>query len=490
MSDIGSKRHLRIGIVDYHGDFRRIITDIIPRGHQVVSIPVDSTDADVDLLVNHHDETLNNRFNLPFFVAPYGTVLQHHVDGWNRNQNCMGILDLSGDILRRFPMVERPLFVSKPFFPTTPVYESAGAKVISLIPRYQERFPEAYELATSLTEHVYGDPIVPDIEALREAKWLLHIKPSGGFVCNAVMKALACGVPVIMDEKTWDSGFFRHYVRHGENALVVPADQIGEVISDLPDDEYQRIKGTCVAEASEFKRGYKWSDSWWQGSKNHVSLAQLDAIPYESEKGERLNPVDWERTEQIDARHYVRPDHQVLELGGCYGVVSCVINQILNNPECHVVVEPEQAVIPALRRNRDAHQAHFQIFNGIVARQPTIIKGEGLSRWTESSAQGNIPNLTFNQIEQRFGTKFTCLVADCEGGLERFIRDFPEFADNIDTILFERDREYDDSGTQCDYGYVEKFLLSKSFHQIKRGSHPVWRRFHDRGDMIEPARSE
>jgi len=387
-----------------------------------------------------------------------------------------------------------------------PLCEDGGEKVISLISRYHERFPEACALARTLTPFVYGDPYVRDIDALQEAKWLLHIKPNGGFVCNAVTKALACGVPVLMDEDTWENGFFTNCVRHNHNGIVVPASQLEGVLNDLSTADYDRIKSTCVSEAVLFSKRSIQNDGWWEDrasigrgaapgahrllkrcrsfvsrltglggrSAPRLSLSELDAIPYLTEDGTTLNPHVWERSEQIDAQRFVRSDHRVLELGGCYGLVSCVINHNLQTQTHHVVVEPASQVISALTQNRDSHHAGFQIFNGVVARDPMVIRGEGISRWTEPSSSSEITHVTAEELEQRYNMTFNCLVADCEGAMGQFVRDFPTFFDTLDTVLYERDREWDDSGSQCDYAIIERFLGDRGFQQIKSGSHSVW----------------
>lgn len=254
---------LRIGIVDYHGDFRRIITDIVPTHHTVICVPRDAASVDVDLLINHHDATLNGRYTVPFLAIPYGTVYEHHVEHWNANPYCVGVIDMSNDLARRFPQIRPPILSFKPFYPDTPIYQRPGDKVISLISSYKERFPDAHAMALSLTRHVLGDPHVFDLDALRQAKWLLHLKPHGAFVCNAVGKALACGVPVIMDNVTWETGFFNDIVFHGHNGIVLPIEQIGDFLRSCPEELFQQIKQTCVAEAVRYKQGFKWPDGWW-----------------------------------------------------------------------------------------------------------------------------------------------------------------------------------------------------------------------------------
>jgi hypothetical protein len=155
-------------------------------------------------------------------------------------------------------------------------------------------------------------------------------------------------------------------------------------------------------------------------------------------------------------------------------MVSCVINHNLRSQTHHVVIEPAAQVISALKLNRDSHHAKFHIFNGVVALAPMTIRGDGISRWTETSSSSEVPHITIEELQKRYKMTFNCLVADCEGALGQFVRDFPMFFDSLDTVLYERDREWDDSGSQCDYVSIERFLIERGFQQIKGGSHTVW----------------
>ena len=45
----------------------------------------------------------------------------------------------------------------------------------------------------------------------------------------------------------------------------------------------------------------------------------------------------YEAPERALAHKWIHPDSSVLELGGCVGVVSCVVNKLLDQPKNHVV---------------------------------------------------------------------------------------------------------------------------------------------------------
>ena len=111
---------------------------------------------------------------------------------------------------------------------------------------------------------------------------------------------------------------------------------------------------------------YTWGDEWKQRKikypkRKHLKLEELDIIPYVDENNVKINNKKFEREEQYMSYDYISPDMTVLELGGRYGTVSCVINNKLENPRKHVVFEPDKNVIPALIKNRNTHKSKFSI---------------------------------------------------------------------------------------------------------------------------------
>ena len=114
--------------------------------------------------------------------------------------------------------------------------------------------------------------MVNDVETLKDAKWLLHIKRNG-FVCNAVVKALACGVPVIVDTESYINTFLEKLIEDKVNGIVLPADQIKGYLDTVDDATYAKIKANCVARTDSFRHPVKWTDGWWErktGGKRRV----------------------------------------------------------------------------------------------------------------------------------------------------------------------------------------------------------------------------
>lgn len=269
---------LRIGIIDYHDDFTRILLSLIPRHHEVIIYPnhppvsPDRVNGAVDLLINHHDVWMNERYDVPTIVQPYGTITATHIRQWNSNPNIVGVLDMSGMLTAKYPDLRVPVFCFTPTHPQCITYDVGGDKVISLIINYEKRFPTEFALASFLTKHTIGNTSADyrheklptrDLDALKDAKWLLHIKHDG-YVCNAVMKALACGVPVIMDDKTFVNCSFEGILRHDHNAIILPASELKEFLDTCPPEQYERIKRTCVEEAHRWRRPIRWCDGWWR----------------------------------------------------------------------------------------------------------------------------------------------------------------------------------------------------------------------------------
>jgi hypothetical protein len=77
----------------------------------------------------------------------------------------------------------------------------------------------------------------------------------------------------------------------------------------------------------------------------------------------------YEIPERTLIRKYVAEDATVLELGGCLGVVSCLVNRILADPRRHVVFEAHPQVAPILEANRARNGCQFQVCSRLSRRR-------------------------------------------------------------------------------------------------------------------------
>lgn len=208
-------------------------------------------------------------------------------------------------------------------------------------------------------------------------------------------------------------------------------------------------------------------------------IFEMDVI---NERGESVNTRAFEVPEQELAHYYILGGDTVLELGARYGSVSIITNRKLNEDrkQKHVVVEPDLRVWDSLERNKVINGCSFNIVKGFISNQPRqlILDNTALPYSTQTLIHNSIPNLsnilasynnasitdkvpsyTLDQIKSQYGVdRFNVLIADCEGFLETFFEENPDFYDELDLIIFEADQS-----SICDYDPIKRALEEKGF---------------------------
>ena len=210
------------------------------------------------------------------------------------------------------------------------------------------------------------------------------------------------------------------------------------------------------------------------GKSNLTSDTILTKFKYYDENGKQIDNLKNELDEQLDALEYIEPTDIVLELGARYGSVSCIINSKLNNKYNQVVVEPDDRVWNALEQNKLTNNCNFNIVKGFISNQKLDLTN--LDNWYGGygatfieNTDTKIPSYSLNQIKQQYNLNFNVLVADCEGFLEIFFDENPEFYDNLRLIIFEADYP-----EKCNYDKIKNTLLNKQFIKILEGHQNVW----------------
>lgn len=169
-------------------------------------------------------------------------------------------------------------------YPFAAIFESLKQKatpdakaIVTLINSYQRtagerkwRKPEnSYEAYQYVAQHtrdfqfsLYGAPgnqisFDQSNEVQATARYTIHVK-YWGHVCNAVVKSLALGTPVIMDQETFNKGRYRAYIRHGENGLVFKTkDEIVKYLNSAEENAtWLALKKRCVEEAKNWHFPY------------------------------------------------------------------------------------------------------------------------------------------------------------------------------------------------------------------------------------------
>jgi FkbM family methyltransferase len=192
------------------------------------------------------------------------------------------------------------------------------------------------------------------------------------------------------------------------------------------------------------------------------------------ENGKCVDIEHLEVEEQKLVRQYITKTDVVLELGGRYGSVSCIINSKLSCKTNHVVIEPDNRVWDALERNMQVNKCNFHIVKGFISNKKLNLTNldayhGGYGATFVEDTNSNIPSFTLDEINKKYNLEFNVLVADCEGFLEVFFDENPSFYNNLRLIIFEADYPQ-----KCNYSKIRKALAEKGFKKILEGQQNVW----------------
>jgi FkbM family methyltransferase len=130
---------------------------------------------------------------------------------------------------------------------------------------------------------------------------------------------------------------------------------------------------------------------------------------------------NYERHERELIGQFMPRDLPVIELGGAIGVVSCLINRLIDHPEHHVVVEANPTIIPLLTRNRDTNRCRFTIEVAALAYDAeeviyytgsTVLAG-GLH--PTGGRRFRVPAVTLGRLLEQHGFDAVSLIMDIEG---------------------------------------------------------------------------
>ncbi len=187
------------------------------------------------------------------------------------------------------------------------------------------------------------------------------------------------------------------------------------------------------------------------------------------ENNNLININNFEKAEQDLSNKYILPHDVVLELGGRYGTVSCIISRRLNDKNNLVVVEPDEKVWNCLENNKKNNNCEFNIVKGFISNKKLGLDGEGYGKTAIENNESNIPSYSLTDIQNKYNLKFNVLVADCEGFLEIFFDENPTFYDDLRMIIFEADYP-----EKCNYDKIRQELKNRNFIELLNGHQNVW----------------
>lgn len=190
--------------------------------------------------------------------------------------------------------------------------------------------------------------------------------------------------------------------------------------------------------------------------------------------GNTVDIANMEKHEQDLVKQYIMENDIVFELGARYGSVSCIINSKLKCKTNQVVVEPDDRVWGALERNKTANKCEFHIVKGFVSGKKLGLTN--LDNWFGGygatyflNDESTIPSYTMEEIMKKHNLTFNVLVADCEGFLELFFDENPNFYDTLRLVIFEADYP-----NKCNYEKIRNTLKNKGFIEKLNGHQNVW----------------
>jgi FkbM family methyltransferase len=152
----------------------------------------------------------------------------------------------------------------------------------------------------------------------------------------------------------------------------------------------------------------------------------------------------YEESERKALKKFLDADIPVVELGACFGVVSCIANRRLRRPQDHVVVEANPALLPLLKENRERNGCSFKIVHGAMAhgteRVTFNVSENVLASGLHQKGQRavDVPAVTLERLLDDHGFARATLVCDIEGAeLELVQYELTTLSKRIAAIIME-----------------------------------------------------
>jgi FkbM family methyltransferase len=153
----------------------------------------------------------------------------------------------------------------------------------------------------------------------------------------------------------------------------------------------------------------------------------------------------YELPERSAALRYIKPEWSVVELGGCIGVVACITNKLLSQPERHVVVEANPLVLAQLESNRAVNQCSFSIVNRALAYNSSSVRvtpssdfwGTSLYKQGDPRPSIDVPATQLGEIIKDAQFESFALICDIEGQEYELVRNELEILSKAKIIIME-----------------------------------------------------
>ena len=212
---------------------------------------------------------------------------------------------------------------------------------------------------------------------------------------------------------------------------------------------------------STWRRGEVWQLGRFVGRPTQI--IRLDGCKFTIDESQvPRNVIDlllsdlYEEPERRALKMFLDPSLPVIELGACIGVVSCLTNRQLRQPENHVVVEANPALLPILEQNRKRNNCRFKITHAAVSHGADRIIFNVNENILASSLNGGdqkaivVSAVTLQRLLDQHGFERATLICDIEGAeLELVENELQTLRERVATIIMElHDRIVGDEPTE------------------------------------------
>lgn len=154
----------------------------------------------------------------------------------------------------------------------------------------------------------------------------------------------------------------------------------------------------------------------------------------DAEMGYRIENGIYEKDEIYLVNKMDIKDSTVLELGGCLGVLSTILNKKLAKPQNHIVIEPNPELIDTITYNKLHNNCKFKIENCVISKNglhttftcyDKAVAGSAHRRdnFEKNPRKYEIKNKTLDDYDH----KFDVIVMDIEGGELQFLYENHEY---------------------------------------------------------------
>jgi FkbM family methyltransferase len=209
-----------------------------------------------------------------------------------------------------------------------------------------------------------------------------------------------------------------------------------------------------------WRRGEVWQLGRFVGMPTEI--VRLDGCKFTLDKALPANVVDlllennYEAPERDALKKYLDPELPVIELGACLGIVSCLTNRRLRQPEKHVVVEANPPLVPLLAENRERNSCSFRIVHAALSYGADEINFKVNDNILASSLNGEaqravvVSTVTLKLLLDETGFERVTLICDIEGAeLQLVEHELDVVRERVSMIIMElHDRMVGDEPTQ------------------------------------------